>query len=78
MKKLLFVAIAALAVGGVYHEEVADYFGELTGGSGGSGSIASFAWTLDAIRRLHVELHQAMKAEVDHVVAHPNRTPLAA
>jgi hypothetical protein len=42
MKPLLFVAIAALVTGGVYHEEVLDYVAEISGGSGGSGSLASF------------------------------------
>lgn len=39
MKQFLFIAIAALVAGGVYHEEVSDYFGEFTVGSGGGSSV---------------------------------------
>ncbi len=43
MKPILFVAIAALVVGGIYHTEVSEYVADLTDGSSSSGSVTSVA-----------------------------------
>ena len=41
MKPFLFVAIAALVVGGIYHTEVSEYVADLTDGSSSTGSGTS-------------------------------------
>ena len=38
-------------------------------------AIASFAWDLDRVQFLHAALNQAMKREVEYLVALPNLTP---
>ena len=43
MKLFLFVAIAGLVAGGIYHTEVSEYVAALTDGSSGSGSGTSVA-----------------------------------
>ena len=43
MKPFLFVAIAALVAGGIYHTEVSEYVADLTDGSSSSGSVTSVA-----------------------------------
>jgi len=46
MKFFMYMAIAALIVGGIYHEDVSEYFADLSSGSYGSGGGSSMVGSM--------------------------------